>query len=98
MLETLAELMGIEWRQSSVILPTAAPVAAPDPAELNIDAAIAGRLIHLAEIGYARGLADALDEMERLGQIPPALAVTVRELAAQIQFAKVIHVLEEHSL
>ncbi|MBO6752224.1 MULTISPECIES: ATP-binding protein [Spongiibacter] len=98
LLETLAELMGIEWRQSSVILPTAAPVAAPDPAELNIDAAIAGRLIHLAEIGYARGLADALDEMERLGQIPPTLAVMVRELAAQIQFAKVIHVLEEHSL
>ncbi len=98
MLEELGNLLHIEWHLRSNGNPTA-----PDDDrntsldDITIDQEIAGRLIHLAEIGYARGLGEALDEMERVEQVPTALAKRIRELAGKFQFAQIIHVLETHS-
>ena len=98
LLERLGELLKIEWQLQNTPTPQGTSKSEPQPlVDTEIDSTIAGRLIHMAEIGYARGLAEALDEMERVGQVPGALATVLRELAGKFQFSQVIAVLEEHS-
>ncbi len=96
LLEHIGRLLGIEW-QYAAESPRPAVIQPADDGGARIPAALGARLIEYAELGYARGIRETLESALQDGGIPAALERELRELTAQIQFPRVIELVEQHS-
>jgi signal transduction histidine kinase/CheY-like chemotaxis protein/purine-cytosine permease-like protein len=96
--DALGRLLGLQWLQDAPQLNAApAPSSAADQATNFLDAASLAALQQAVDLGFPRGIANALDAIERSQPACAAFVEQMRSLARQFQFEAMGRMLQQAS-
>ena len=95
LLDWIGQRLGLSWvEDASAAAPAPAPSPAPPAALRYPNPAALEALAHSAQLGYYRGILNALEQIEREQPGHEAFVHTVRDLARQFQFDAIQQLLQ----